>query len=160
MSHQKASPDTLSDGLWSWSEVFMRHAARDMHAAIRRTGLSHSQLVTLLRLHHRSACPISELGEGLDMSTAGASHMVDRMVEQGLLARLEDRDDRRVRRITLTPTGDRLVVGLIEARREWMRRLTSALTPAQMEEVMRALAYLSQAARRVEAEEMPLEAPG
>lgn len=46
-----------------------------------------------------------ELGERLQVSAPTASGLVDRLVEKGLVSRTDDPDDRRVRRLHVTPDG-------------------------------------------------------
>ncbi|MEW6566609.1 MAG: MarR family transcriptional regulator [Chloroflexota bacterium] len=130
----------------------MRRSAHDILATARQTGLSGSQMRTLFQLYHRGACPITGLSGSLDVTAAAASHLVERLVQMGLLAREEDPSDRRVRRVVLTDAGRLLVSRLIEARHQWLSQLTAALTPDQQKEVVRALGYLTEAARAVEPE--------
>ncbi len=47
----------------------------------------------------------SELGHRLGVSAPTASGLVDRLVEKGLLARVDDPDDRRIRRLHVTEDG-------------------------------------------------------
>lgn len=46
-----------------------------------------------------------ELGERLQVSAPTASGLVDRLVEKGLVSRTDDPEDRRVRRLHVTPEG-------------------------------------------------------
>ncbi len=46
-----------------------------------------------------------ELGERLGVSAPTASGLIDRLVEKGLIIRVDDRDDRRVRRLHPTELG-------------------------------------------------------
>ncbi len=142
-----AAQRTAADALQEWIEAFMRHSTRDIQSVARETGLSLSQVHTLFRLHFRSACPVTDLGESLDLTKAAASHLAQRLVEMKLLERVEDPTDRRVRLLTLSPDGQRLVRRMLDARRDWIRRLTSTLTPEQQAEVVRSLGYLIGAAQ-------------
>jgi DNA-binding MarR family transcriptional regulator len=140
----------VAEALREWTEVFMRHSTRDIQSLTRETGLSLSQVHTLFRLHHRSSCPVTDLGESLDLTKAAASHLAQRMVEMRLLERAEDPADRRVRLLRLTPEGQRLVQEMMASRREWLRRLAAALTREEQAEVVRALGHLVRAARQLE----------
>ena len=68
----------------------------------------------------------------------------------GLLARNEDRHDRRARKLELTSEGRALVERGIEARKAWMESLTVSLTPAQQEKIADSLSMLTEAARKLE----------
>jgi 4'-phosphopantetheinyl transferase len=50
-----------------------------------------------------------ELGDRLRVSAPTASGLVDRLVEKGLLVRIDDHEDRRVRRLHLTDEGRSLM---------------------------------------------------
>jgi 4'-phosphopantetheinyl transferase len=50
----------------------------------------------------------NELGQRLRVSAPTASGLVDRLVEKGLLARIDDPEDRRVRRLYITAAGQDL----------------------------------------------------
>jgi len=142
--------DPAADALREWTDVFMRHSTRDIQSVARETGLSLSQVHSLFRLHFRSACPVTDLGESLDLTKAAASRLAQRLVEMRLLQRVEDPADRRVRLLRLSPEGQRLVRRMLDARHEWLRRLTGALTQEQQAEVVRALGYLVRSARAAE----------
>ncbi len=133
-----------------WSELLMRRSMHDMVQFTRREGLSMSQLGALMRLYHGGACGVSDLGEHLGVSSAAASQMIERLVQQGLLERSEDPGDRRNKRISVSPAGRRLVAEGIAARRSWMESLTHALTPEEQALIVEALELLTCAAREQE----------
>lgn len=124
----------------------MRRSMHDFMAFTRGKGLSMPQFGVLMRLYHVQSCDVSGLGEHLGVSNAAASQMIDRLVQQGLLARGEQAADRRVRTITLTEAGRALVEESIAARQRWLEQLTTALTPAEQAEIAAALLTLTRAA--------------
>ena len=140
----------LSAALREWTELFMRRSMRDFIHFIKETGLSTTQLNTLMRLYYHDACPVSEIGDHLGITNAATSQMVQRLVEQGLLARTEDPTDRRVKQLTLTAEGRALIDQGIEARRRWLEDLTAALPAEQQANIITALADLTSAARRLD----------
>jgi DNA-binding MarR family transcriptional regulator len=142
--------DPAAEAVREWTDVFMRHSTRDIQSMTRETGLSLSQVHTLFRLHFHSSCPVTDLGESLELTKAAASHLAQRLVEMNLVERAEDPADRRVRLLRLTPQGQRFVRRMLVSRHAWLRRLTAALTPEQQAEVVRALGHLVRAARRLD----------
>ena len=140
----------LSAALREWAELFMRRSMRDFIHFIKENGLSTTQLNTLMRLYYHDACPVSEIGDHLGITNAATSQMVQRLVEQGLLARTEDPSDRRVKQLTLTAEGRALIDQGIEARRRWLEDLTTALPAEQQTNIITALADLTNAARRLD----------
>jgi DNA-binding MarR family transcriptional regulator len=75
--------------------------------------------------------------------------MLDRLVQQGLIERTEDPNDRRARRITLTEAGHQAVLESIRAQRGWFDDLAASLSPAEKEEITAALGILIDHARHL-----------
>jgi DNA-binding MarR family transcriptional regulator len=136
--------------LRDWAELFMHRSMREFIKFIHETGLSMTQLNTLMRLYYHGGRPVSEIAEFLGITNAAASQMAQRLVEQGLLLRTEDTDDRRIKLLRLSEAGRRLIEQGIEARRRWLEELTQALSPDQRQTIIAALTYLSAAARQLE----------
>jgi DNA-binding MarR family transcriptional regulator len=137
----------LSIALREWAEIFMRRSMRDFFQFIRETGLSITQLNTLMRLYYGGSCGISDVGDHLGITNAATSQMVQRLVEQGLLERTEDLTDRRVKQLALTAAGRALIEQGIEARRRWLEDLTAALSSEEQENITLVLRELTEAAR-------------
>jgi DNA-binding MarR family transcriptional regulator len=133
-----------------WAEVFMRRSMHDFYQFSRANGLSMTQISTLFRLYHQSYCGVSDLSDHLGVTSAAASQMIDRLVQQGLLARNENVADRRVREITLTPRGEQLVRESIEARSLWIEDLTTELSAEDQQAIIHTLTMLTQAAIQLE----------
>jgi DNA-binding MarR family transcriptional regulator len=148
-----AQRPTFEQALREWAQVFMRRSMREYQAWVRESGMSHSQLATLMRLHHAGACPVNEIGQDLAVTPAAASQLVERLVQQGLLSRSEDERDRRVRRVTLTPAGQEVVRQAIESRMAWLRQLVAALEPPEQQAIVESLDRLTHAARALEEEQ-------
>ena len=74
--------------------------------------LTMQQMRVLGLVGHEPGLTGQELSARLGVSAPTASGIVDRLVAKGLLSRVEDADDRRVRRIALTPDGNHLLSGI------------------------------------------------
>jgi MarR family 2-MHQ and catechol resistance regulon transcriptional repressor len=57
---------------------------------------------------------------------------VDRLVEKGLVSRVESTEDRRVRIVALTPRGKELIVPAFRKHSGQMRRVFSALNAEEL----------------------------
>jgi DNA-binding MarR family transcriptional regulator len=136
--------------LRDWSEVFMQRSMSDFKRFMDDSGLSASQVSTLMRLHYRGACSVSDLGAHAGITSAASSQMIDRLVGMGLLERSEDPNDRRNKVIALSPKGRALIEQGIEARRAWMEELTTALSPDEQQAIVKALTLLTHAAHQLE----------
>src|SRR5512136_999519 len=122
-----------------WSEVFMHRSMRDFRRFMDETDLSFSQINILMRLLHGGSAGVSEIGERLGVTNAAASQAVDRLVQLGLVERTEDPQDRRAKKLALTPEGRRLIEQGIQIRSKWVEGLTDALTPEQQSMIISAL---------------------
>jgi DNA-binding MarR family transcriptional regulator len=126
-------------------EVFMQRSMRGIMGSMKQDGLSMPQIYTLMYLYHEGEVRISDIGVLMDVGKAAASQLVERLVQQGLVERVEDESDRRAKKIRLQPKSLRLIEkGLVVQRRE-MGELMSQLSPDQMATVQKAFMYLIEA---------------
>lgn len=137
----------LNAALHTWAEVFMARSMQAWMRYVRGTGLSLIQFNTLMRLHHRGTCAVSEVGAELDISPAATSQMVDKLVQNGYLTRTEDPTDRRVKVLDLTEKGRALVLAAVSARNAWLADLSASLSAPERDTLAHALTTLAAAAR-------------
>ena len=100
--------------------------------------LTMPQLKILLLLYRLGDTSGRELAGLLGVSLATLSGMVDRLVAHDLVARHEDPHDRRVRRISLSPTGNEMIGKIITAGAEKQARLLRLLTDEELRTVREA----------------------
>jgi DNA-binding MarR family transcriptional regulator len=101
--------------------------------------------ILMLLTRHRSVSG-GELARMLGVGLAALSGMIDRLVAQDLVARAEDVNDRRVRRIALTKAGSELIGGILDAGADKHRKLLSRLSAAELARVADAMHLLVRAA--------------
>ena len=75
---------------------------------VRRLGITRAQWLVLTRLHRHPGASLSELADMMEVEKATAGRMIDRLVANGWVERRTQRDDRRVRRVYLTPEAERV----------------------------------------------------
>lgn len=143
-----SSTDLLVVALRKWMETLRRLASEDFIRQNRETGLSMPQLGAMLRLHH-GAGSVSALGEEMGVTSAAASQMLDRLVQQGLISRSENPSDRRVKRIVLTDKGRQVLHKSFETRQQWMNNLALTLSASEKEQVTAALNILIDKAQQL-----------
>ena len=147
----------LMQALHAWMRVFMQGSMGSYMRYARDAGLSMQHLGLLHYLHHKGpGRAVSDIGADLGVSSAAASQMIERLVQQGLLERSEDPKDRRMKQVLLTAKGSALAEESVRARQSWMLALTQTLTPAQQKEIVAALTILTAAARSLKLDE-PVE---
>lgn len=141
----------LSQLVLDWSALFLRLSMRDLQQHARNAGISLAQMHVLLHLHLAGPREVMEFVEFMQVSPAGASQMVERLVQQGLVYRLETPGDRRVRQVHLTRQGQQVVEASLAARRQWVEGLLAKFGEEQKEAIGQALRALGQRATEWEA---------
>lgn len=142
--------EQLTQVMLDWATVFFRLTMHDFNAYVRTTGLSFIQMNALIHVFYRGPREVLDFAEFMQVTPAGASQMVERMVQQGWVRREEAPDDRRVRLVHLTEQGRELVEAGIVARERWIAELAATLTEEEREAVAAALRILTEKAARFE----------
>ncbi len=130
--------DPLVAALQQWTGTLMRSSMHSLILFTRENDLSMTQIGALFQIR-RGRTNVSDLGEGLGITIAAASQMLERLVQLGLIRRSEDPQDRRVKKLLLTDKGCRIVEQSMHARQGWFQDLASRLTAAEREQVAAAL---------------------
>ena len=115
-------------------------------------GLSMLQIGAMFQIHSNGVSGVSDLGSKLGITSAGASQMLDRLVQQGLTARSEDPKDRRGKQIVMTEKGLRVLQESVRARQGWTEALAATLTAQEKEQVRAALNILIIKTNQIEAD--------
>jgi len=113
--------------------------------AIDETGLAFTQmkgLVTLSGHTDEEPMTVNDLSEELGLSLASASRAVDGLVRRKLATRVEDPDDRRVRRVSLTSAGQAIADELMAARLAGLQRFVDTLSADERRKLEAALEVL------------------
>lgn len=133
-------PATLAHLIDEMMSHIHRRSADDTLAVMNEAGLTMAQMVTLMLLEKLRPLSVSSVAVCIKLSRAAASHMVDRLVTAGLVARSEDPDDRRHKRITITPAGRELIQRTREQRTREFTRILSRLSAEVQAQFGKALA--------------------
>ena len=131
-------------------EIFMQRSMRGIMGSMKQDGLSMPQIYTLMYLYHEGEVRISDIGVLMDVGKAAASQLVERLVQQGLVERIEDESDRRAKKIRLQPKSLRLIEKGLAVQRQQMGELMSQLSPEQMQTVQKAFMYLIEAMHKAD----------
>jgi DNA-binding MarR family transcriptional regulator len=119
-----------------------------------KLSLTIPQLKSLFYVSQHGKVNISGLASGIRVTPANVTGIVDRLIEQGLLTRMPDPDDRRVLWLEVTNKGKTLVDDLREGRANEMRRILDELTEEELSIVAHGFNLLVRAAEATEKEEL------
>ena len=136
------SADPFVTTLKQWMDTSMRHSMRNTIRYARESGLSMSHVGAIFHIHRIGSCGVTEIGEHLGVTSAAASQLLDRLVQQGLVERSEDPQDRRVKRIALTERGHQLFEEGVRARQRWLDDLAGTLSEQEKDQINAALQIL------------------
>lgn len=117
----RARPDLIEQAVNQHFELL-----RAMHAESTddwmQVDLTLAQIKALFALWHQAPLTIGALGERLGVGVPTASHLVERLVQLGLVERREDEADRRRTHVSPSAAGAALVDRLRAVRGEQLRR--------------------------------------
>jgi len=146
--------DLFISTLEQWIKTFMRRSMRNFIRYTKKSGLSMSQMGTLFHLHHKGSSGVTNIGDHLGVTNAATSQLLDRLVQQDLIQRTEDPNDRRVKQIALTEKGSQVLEEGIRARQGWLNDLGEVLSDSEKEQIILALNIMIEKARLID---QPLE---
>lgn len=123
---------------------FGGRGADEVVRVIDDSGLSFVQMKTLIALQGpaETAPTVTGLADTLGISAASASRAVDGLVRKRLASRLEDAEDRRVRRVGLTAKGRELADRVIAARLAGLEDFAGTLSAGERRRLEGALDLL------------------
>jgi DNA-binding MarR family transcriptional regulator len=136
--------EDFSHSLVEGMELWMRVSLQDLMGHLHRKGISMAQINVLYLLYYRGPCEVLAFTQTLALSPAGASQLIERMVRQGWVERLNDSADRRVRHVHLTDVGRQLVVESIAVRNEWIARFSARLSSEEKQQVAHVFQLLAE----------------
>ena len=113
----------------------------EVFRVIDESGLTFAQIKVLVELvtPDEDARTVTAVSEGLGISVPSASRATDGLVRKKLATRVEDENDRRVRRLALTTKGRRLADRIISARLATLEEFTGSLEPSERKKLESAL---------------------
>lgn len=97
---------------------------------VQKAGLSNQQFIILIHLakdpnlpylareKHVKPMMASELAESMGVSRANITNLLTGMMAKDLIKQVEDKKDRRIKRLTLTAKGEKVILGLQKGRLE------------------------------------------
>jgi len=138
-------------GLDAWMEHFIHYSTRGWNRFAKTIGISLTQFNIMTQLYERDVWSISEISEYFEITVPAASQLVDKLVQSGLVHRVENQTDRRARQLTLSASGANLVDDGIRERHRWVDELAKHMSAEERAKVEEVLAILTEAAQTMEA---------
>ncbi|MEV8638127.1 MarR family transcriptional regulator [Streptosporangium sp. NPDC051023] len=100
------------------------------------SNLTMRQLKVVMILSYQDSASGQDLAHHLDVGLGTVTGIVDRLVGHGLVARREDPNDRRIRRVELTPAGRSLIERITDAGLAEFRHLLECLDTPTLNDLL------------------------
>jgi DNA-binding MarR family transcriptional regulator len=137
---QASDEAVLARRLGMFVGFLMQTQARDIVELASDFELSFSQMKSLHALRNApEPVTVKELGDTLGLSLGAMSRAADGLVQRGLVGRVEDAEDRRMKRLSLTKAGDELVTKMREARMSGFEAFVATLSSKERAQLSKAV---------------------
>ena len=140
----------LVTALFSVVGRFRRQLRRSTGRGFDAAGLTESQAELLRLVGRRPEISVREAATELGLVPNTASTLVSKLASEGLLIRNVDTDDRRVGRLRLTDSAQRIADESRAARRAALSEVLDELDAGQIETLTRGLEVLAEMTRRMQ----------
>src|SRR6202008_1753778 len=98
-------------------------ASKYLYAGLAETGIDDTDFRILEALLNKGPLPVNAIGPKVFLTPGSISTAVDRLVERDLVSRVESPEDRRVRVVSLTPKGKRLIAPIFRKHAAEIRKV-------------------------------------
>lgn len=122
----------------------VRLSMRSFRQYIKNQGLTMPQMMALQRIHFKDHCNVAEISDELGVTDAATSQLIDRLVQQGLVERSENPQDRRNKILALTDLGLSVVENSLLARKRWLIAIAEVMSEDELRTVSLAMDILIQ----------------
>ena len=128
--------------LLTCSQLIERHVRSRLRS---RFGITLPRFDLMSQLErHAEGLKMNELSRRMMVTGGNITGIVDQLVKEGLVERLDEPSDRRAWRVRLTRAGDKAFAEMARAHEEWVVELLGGFSRRDSEALMQLLARLKQ----------------
>ena len=102
----------------------------------RDLGMTRAQWAVLARVERSEGLKQCELADTLDLQPITLTRLIDRLCDGGLIERRSDPDDRRAKRLYLTPAARPVLDGLTRLGQDIMATVLAGIEPGAVEQLL------------------------
>jgi MarR family transcriptional regulator, transcriptional regulator for hemolysin len=99
-------------------------------------GMTRAQWAVLARVERFEGLRQCDLAETLDLQPITLTRLIDRLCDSGLIERRSDPDDRRAKRLFLTPAARPVLDGLARLGNDMMTTVLAGIEPPAVEQLL------------------------
>jgi len=126
-----------------------RAASKYLYAGLQETGIDDTDFRILEALLNKGPLPVNTIGPKVHLTPGSISVAVDRLVERGLVSRIESPEDRRVRIVSLTSKGKDLIALVFRKHAVEIRRVFANASPKELRNLETTLKKIGKSAERL-----------
>ncbi len=123
--------------------------ARYLLPPVLKAGLGDSDFRVLEVLLHKGPMPVNTIGPKVNLNPGSVSVAVDRLYNKGLVSRVENESDRRVRTVSLTEKGRKMFVPLFRQHAALVEKAFQDVSPEEKRQVEDVLKHIGKRADRL-----------
>src|SRR6266550_4609793 len=101
----------------------LQAASKYLYAGLAETGIDDTDFRILEVLLNKGPLPVNTIGPKVNLTPGSISVAVDRLLDRGLVSRVESPEDRRVRIVSLTSKGKELIASVFRKHAAEIRKV-------------------------------------
>src|SRR6266849_3807083 len=106
--------------------------ANYLYAGLEETGIDETDFRILEVLLNKGPLPVNTIGPKVNLTPGSISVAIDRLLARGLVSRVESREDRRVRVVSLRPKGKELIAPVFRKHAAEIGNVFADATPKEV----------------------------
>src|SRR6266516_847647 len=114
-----------------WGKAFQA-TAKYLYGGLEETGIDDTDFRILEALLHKGPLPVNTIGPRVYLTPGSISVAIDRLLDRGLVSRVESPQDRRVRIVSLTPKGRVLIAPIFRKHAAEIRKVFADANPKEL----------------------------
>ena len=107
-------------------------ASKYLYAGLGETGIDNTDFRILEALSNKGPLPVNTIGPRVYLTSGSISVAIERLVDKGLVNRVESREDRRVRIVSLTSRGKELIAPVFRKHAADIRKVFADASPKEV----------------------------
>ena len=131
-----------------WNRAYQA-AAKYLYAGLQETGIDDTDFRILEVLLNKGPLPVNTIGPKVNLTPGSISVAVDRLLARGLVSRVESREDRRVRVVSLTSKGKELIAPVFRKHAAEIGNVFADATPKEVRSFEMILKKIGKRAERL-----------
>ena len=104
------------------------------HEKIRRQELSDTECMICSYIYSHDQCSQDDISVTLKTDKTTVGKALVSLENKACVARTQDRVDKRIKRVTLTPAGREKVAELLDLHNHWLREIMTCLSPEEQKQ--------------------------